>query len=1137
MVAFLRYVVFSGLVLQVFFASLVQAQISQEGNHPKIIPPSPQAAALEKYGSTPVGVYTGVPSIEVPLYEINVRDLRLPISLSYHAGGFRVTDEASWAGLGWTLQAGGAITRTVRDQDDLLYYLSGNNPQMIDFTCVAGSGPIQVEGLCQGNRYTGGYGMHWDDNHVSYVNGQLIPYHWVWEAGNFTDWEPDDFRFNFLNYSGQFVYNQQRQLRLIQQQKLRIEYRNDPDGNGLLWEVSAPDGSRYFFGANERTGVFGRNPETSVTAWYLTKVISPWGEELTLTYEEGPRVLHQPSLTQYQNRAEQNCGSSANSSPTLGASYSSSASYPRYLTRIDYRTGYVEFERETAVSRLDLEGAQRLNRIVVHKRNGEILKSFTLGASYFETPDGGNDFSQFPNLFKDKRLRLDQVTETSASGLAKPPTTFTYNATPLPSKTSYSVDYWGYNNGRVNTTLMPRFAGTVPGFGYYAVYPGANREPEAAAMQACVLQKITYPTGGSTLYQFEPNDYSNFSDQERYEKIGSNQVQVYRDNTYPYRNRTAEPFVITLENSSNGVEMPVVDLLMNATVGNPSEVDSKARTYVELVGSNGYRQVWNFNSFPYLSLSTTAIHLRHSVRLAPGTYTLTAHTPVVFEQTGRDVRISCDISYDRYVRRTKKTGGGLRIAQIMDRPGSSQSPPQVWKYQYTDEQRQPLGSYSHGILMSPPQFHRQLEVPENCMTFRTTSYSNTYLSNGAKGSLIGYSKVIVQHGANSEKGKTVYSFLNAEDRLPDYHQRVPNVPTRYNPFNGYLSKEEFFTKNDTDFQLVKSTSHAYDSVNTKDVPAIYRGEKWAKLTGTSAQIFGQQLYYYPIQTGWVRKIETATQLYDAHRQAYTASTTRYDYDMRNTGHMQISQQTTRRSDGSTVLTSTTYPADYPGVASGPLAQMRSDAVFQHNAVVESLARVYQAGQTEADAKTIGGSYTEYVRPNTTAKYLPSTQQKLALARPTAGLAVATPNLPPAGRYKVKSRFDYDALTANLQQVQKDKDTPTAYVWGYQHTLPVASVQNASASQVQAALTALSIDVNTLSTDEQLRTAFARLRQRLPLARITSFTHQPLVGMTSQTDPAGRTTYYEYDEFNRLKRVRDEQGHVLSEQEYRYASQP
>ena len=54
------------------------------------------------------------------------------------------------------------------------------------------------------------------------------------------------------------------------------------------------------------------------------------------------------------------------------------------------------------------------------------------------------------------------------------------------------------------------------------------------------------------------------------------------------------------------------------------------------------------------------------------------------------------------------------------------------------------------------------------------------------------------------------------------------------------------------------------------------------------------------------------------------------------------------------------------------------------------------------------------------------------------------------------------------------------------------------------------------------------------AQLTSYTYDPLRGLTSQTDAAGRTVYYEYDALGRLVRTRDEQGRLLSQQAYHYA---
>ena len=51
--------------------------------------------------------------------------------------------------------------------------------------------------------------------------------------------------------------------------------------------------------------------------------------------------------------------------------------------------------------------------------------------------------------------------------------------------------------------------------------------------------------------------------------------------------------------------------------------------------------------------------------------------------------------------------------------------------------------------------------------------------------------------------------------------------------------------------------------------------------------------------------------------------------------------------------------------------------------------------------------------------------------------------------------------------------------------------------------------------------------------ITTYTCDPLIGVTSITDPKGYTIYYTYDSFGRLQHVKDAQGNIVSENEYHY----
>ena len=94
---------------------------------PQIVPRSPTATALEMYGTYKVNEYTGLPDISIPLYTVEAGGFELPITLSYHASGIKVTDVAGWAGSGWSVVSGGQITRRVLGlPDDYTYgYLFG----------------------------------------------------------------------------------------------------------------------------------------------------------------------------------------------------------------------------------------------------------------------------------------------------------------------------------------------------------------------------------------------------------------------------------------------------------------------------------------------------------------------------------------------------------------------------------------------------------------------------------------------------------------------------------------------------------------------------------------------------------------------------------------------------------------------------------------------------------------------------------------------------------------------------------------------------------------------------------------------------------------------------------------------------
>lgn len=194
----------------VLFSKLLLAQ-DEHLELPNIIPPSPNAFELSKVGQLPVGLFTGAINTDIPLFTYKTNNLSLPISLSYNSNGIKVDQIPSVAGLGWNMNVGGVISRIVRDeddQDDLLFY-----PEA-------------------------------DINSGIWNNSLALDY--FYKAAQGGDSEPDIYMFNFLGYSGQFVFdNNNTDLLIIPAQALKIEAYCEEPRCGFM--ITTPDGVKHIF--------------------------------------------------------------------------------------------------------------------------------------------------------------------------------------------------------------------------------------------------------------------------------------------------------------------------------------------------------------------------------------------------------------------------------------------------------------------------------------------------------------------------------------------------------------------------------------------------------------------------------------------------------------------------------------------------------------------------------------------------------------------------------------------------------------------------------------------------------------------------------------------------------------------------
>jgi hypothetical protein len=476
-----------------------QSQPQQQYFAPTIAPRSPNTAALEKYGSYDVNLFTGVPNISIPIYTIEDGDLKVPITLSYHASGIKVTELASWVGLGWSLSAGGTISRRIVGiADDAPYgYLNG---YMKPLNAIVPT----------------------NDDGINYLEN----------ASNGTyDTRPDIYSYDFPGHSGKFFFNGSDgsfNPILIPFAPLKITY---AQGLGII-NISDEHGTRYRYGDGNTeitgTNVAGTHVVYSTTGWQLKNMISQNNRDtVSFTYVNNP-VTYPIADSEIWSVIDQ-VNVTASDCPYQG-SYSTAPTTPgtnslvqeKLLQHIYFKNGRIDFTLD-GTARADIDGGggaspYGLNNIKVYKfnfaaKNYELQKTIQFYKSYFVNPTNASI----------KRLRLDSLQIIDQAGTIVQHYKFDYNtAVDLPSYISKSIDYWGYFNNKPNDYLTPsmmvNYTPSTHGGTSTMVHIGSTvqngRDCDSTFMQAYALTSIHYPTGGRTDFTYQTNQYySNNSNQ------------------------------------------------------------------------------------------------------------------------------------------------------------------------------------------------------------------------------------------------------------------------------------------------------------------------------------------------------------------------------------------------------------------------------------------------------------------------------------------------------------------------------------------------------------------------------------------------------------------------------------------------
>lgn len=104
------------IVLVVILVSVKLGLAQPTGGSPNL--PSPNASNLGTYTDIPISYYTGTPDISIPIAGVSDGELSSAVSISYHPGNITPGTPASNVGKGWSLNAGGVITRIVQHRPD-----------------------------------------------------------------------------------------------------------------------------------------------------------------------------------------------------------------------------------------------------------------------------------------------------------------------------------------------------------------------------------------------------------------------------------------------------------------------------------------------------------------------------------------------------------------------------------------------------------------------------------------------------------------------------------------------------------------------------------------------------------------------------------------------------------------------------------------------------------------------------------------------------------------------------------------------------------------------------------------------------------------------------------------------------------
>ena len=1016
---------------------------------------SPNAAALGEYGDVPVSHFTGIPQIEIPLYTLQCGPHSLPISLSYHAGGVRPDQHPGWTGLGWSLNAGGCVSRVVKDLPD---EYSSNS--LHDQRHLFNAGYLYSKGGLDGDE------AYWaSDSNVSQL--LTMPVNGNRYTAVAYDNEPDDFSFNFLDYHGKFFM-----------------------GHDGVWKVQCNKPVKVIF--NDE---YIENPFEEVGANMNARFMSEhYPSKLGYSHTIAQFIIIGEDGTKYYFGYDGNTSDSKNaieySIPFFQQNSADLIANTWFLSKIEYtdnRTIALEYGSKYFVS-----------QFYVSKYN-VFFHSATIGG----TPQG---ISNSSNDFDNSSFNPDDI----YSGMLIRPS---YLLKISSNSDSVVFEKTVSNEKKYNMSEIMRNK-SVPSSNI--VDGSIDNTPQSKSNYFGALLNALYGiwgTNGGDPYDYTAIKWYKLKNMNVF--CGSDTIKSF---TFNYNN----------DDSQQDLRLSLTSVL-ESSHGMTGRKHSFEYDSFELLPDYLSRQTdhWDFynatTSFPPSNISgiseyTTCRAPNPSVAtygtLSKIVYPTGGYTNFEYESHDYSFVTSPVLPF---VQGTDlMQAGGLRIKTITS-CSDENSVPVTRTYYYRNSISD---NNSSGVLSYSPMYWFEYSYTPTVSMFNLNSVSKQVFStqsllpctSNSCGTHVGYSSVIevLSDGSSSR-----YKFSNYNEEAGSYLDEKWSFATNENAAVNLLNPvcDLSFTRGlplsiehfDSHGMLRRIIEYEYEPDGTiaqnysrcmkaEFEPYYVQADNIMNSTSGYAEAVLYKKYSYLL-----REKKVVDCIYENTFQTVESE---YNYN----SDKQLQRVTKRINDENPEVTSYSYP----------------DSVTYLNLVN---AHILSPIVERTDTVTRDGNpYCVFKQKN----YYSVTEDRC--------LPDSVTTISGSGSYADANRakYKYDGVH-NVIEEQRDDNSSTVYLWGYNAQYIVAVIENATLTEVMSALRISDIEALTqmeVSVNPDFEN-IDELRRFLSNASITTYQYKPLVGVSQVTHPNGLKTLYEYDGLGRLQTIKDNDGNLLEVYNYHY----